>query len=139
MVFILLLIILLSSTCFSRDGALTGERHQTLQTKIIYATHYSGTIHTLALTHHENGTYSLTETSVVRSRVLRPSWITFDRIERVLYCSDEFGGILPLSLFLFLIMLQLILTMYAVYSGGLRFKHSRRSDRLLRLAGWKII
>ncbi|KAL5000348.1 Lactonase, 7-bladed beta-propeller-domain-containing protein [Aspergillus recurvatus] len=57
----------------------------------LYATHYStSSIHTLTLT-HSNSTYSLTETSSLKTCGTYPSWITLDTSTKTLYCSDEYG------------------------------------------------
>ena len=57
---------------------------------ILYAAHYSGTLHTLTLSRYANGSTSLHETDVVHVPGA-PSWITFDPVERIVYASDELG------------------------------------------------
>ncbi|KAI9376615.1 Lactonase, 7-bladed beta-propeller-domain-containing protein [Aspergillus egyptiacus] len=60
----------------------------------LYATHYStSTIYTLSLDRprHNNGSYTLTETSSLKTCGEYPSWATFDADTRTLYCSDEAG------------------------------------------------
>ncbi|KAL4791033.1 Lactonase, 7-bladed beta-propeller-domain-containing protein [Aspergillus venezuelensis] len=58
----------------------------------LFATHYSTqSIHTLTLTTTSNGTYSLTETSSLKTCGTYPSWITLDAETDTIYCSDEYG------------------------------------------------
>ncbi|KAL4957025.1 Lactonase, 7-bladed beta-propeller-domain-containing protein [Aspergillus filifer] len=57
----------------------------------LFATHYSTqSIHTLTLT-RSNGTYSLAETSSLKTCGTYPSWITLDAETDTIYCSDEYG------------------------------------------------
>ncbi|KAL4742827.1 Lactonase, 7-bladed beta-propeller-domain-containing protein [Aspergillus similis] len=59
--------------------------------RTLYATHYStSSIYVLTLT-HSNNTYSLVETSSLKTCGKYPSWITLDASTRTLYCSDEYG------------------------------------------------
>ncbi|RHZ43936.1 lactonase family protein [Aspergillus thermomutatus] len=56
----------------------------------LYATHYSGSVYTLALD-HRNGNYNLSLASAMTTCGGMPSWLTLDPSTRTLYCSDETG------------------------------------------------
>lgn len=58
----------------------------------LFASHYNTqSIHTLSLARTSNGSYSLTESSNLKTCGRYPSWITLDAETRTIYCSDEYG------------------------------------------------
>ncbi|RAH67122.1 3-carboxy-cis,cis-mucoante lactonizing enzyme [Aspergillus aculeatinus CBS 121060] len=56
----------------------------------LYATHYSGTVYSLSLTHSSNGS-DLAISSEIQGCGPMPSWLTLDPATRIIYCNDETG------------------------------------------------
>lgn len=71
-----------------RDNAKRDADHSPSSNFTIYASHYSGNVHTLQF---EPGLGRVYATQVLQSCGKKPSWLTIDRESKTLYCLNESG------------------------------------------------